>query len=76
MAIELPPLPFERTALEPHISGETIDYHYGKQARPGRKVGHATVCASDVGELAARLATVGDALGRETQVAPVLQALG
>jgi Fe-Mn family superoxide dismutase len=30
MAIELPPLPFERTALEPHISGETIDYHYGK----------------------------------------------
>ena len=30
MAIELPALPFERTALEPHISGETIDYHYGK----------------------------------------------
>ena len=30
MAIELPPLPFERTALEPNISGETIDYHYGK----------------------------------------------
>ncbi|HSR64839.1 MAG TPA: Fe-Mn family superoxide dismutase, partial [Xanthomonadaceae bacterium] len=30
MAIELPPLPFDRTALEPHISGETIDYHYGK----------------------------------------------
>ena len=30
MAIELPALPFERTALEPHISGETIDFHYGK----------------------------------------------
>ncbi len=30
MPIELPPLPFERTALEPHISGETIDFHYGK----------------------------------------------
>jgi superoxide dismutase, Fe-Mn family len=30
MAIELPPLPFDRTALEPHISGETIDFHYGK----------------------------------------------
>ena len=30
MAIELPALPFERTALEPNISGETIDYHYGK----------------------------------------------
>ncbi len=30
MAIELPALPYDRTALEPHISGETIDYHYGK----------------------------------------------
>ena len=30
MAIELPPLPYERTALEPTISGETIDFHYGK----------------------------------------------
>ena len=30
MAIELPALPFERNALEPHISAETIDYHYGK----------------------------------------------
>ena len=30
MAIELPALPYERTALEPHISAETIDYHYSK----------------------------------------------
>ncbi|WP_240097089.1 superoxide dismutase [Thermomonas flagellata] len=30
MAIELPPLPYDRTALEPHISAETLDYHYGK----------------------------------------------
>ena len=30
MAIEMPPLPYERTALEPHISGETLDYHHGK----------------------------------------------
>ena len=30
MAFELPPLPYDRTALEPHISGETIDFHYGK----------------------------------------------
>ena len=30
MAIELPALPFAREALEPHISGETIDFHYGK----------------------------------------------
>ena len=25
MAIELPALPYDRTALEPHISGETIE---------------------------------------------------
>ena len=30
MAIELPALPYERTALEPHISAETLDYHHGK----------------------------------------------
>ncbi len=30
MAIELPPLPWARDALVPHISAETIDFHYGK----------------------------------------------
>ena len=30
MAIELPPLPYEKNALEPHISAETLEYHYGK----------------------------------------------
>lgn len=30
MIHELPPLPYDRTALEPVISAETIDYHYGK----------------------------------------------
>ncbi|MGV8941410.1 MAG: superoxide dismutase [Fe] [Lysobacter sp.] len=30
MAIELPALPYDRTALEPHISAETLDYHHGK----------------------------------------------
>jgi Fe-Mn family superoxide dismutase len=30
MAIELPALPYDRTGLEPHISAETIDFHYGK----------------------------------------------
>jgi len=30
MAIELPPLPYAQDALEPHISKETLDYHYGK----------------------------------------------
>ena len=30
MAIELPPLPYEKNALQPHISAETLEYHYGK----------------------------------------------
>ncbi|MDP0590306.1 MAG: Fe-Mn family superoxide dismutase [Candidatus Endonucleobacter bathymodioli] len=30
MSIELPILPYPREALEPHISKETLDYHYGK----------------------------------------------
>ncbi len=30
MAFELPKLPYDKTALQPHISAETIDYHYGK----------------------------------------------
>lgn len=30
MALELPTLPYARNALAPHISEETIDYHYGK----------------------------------------------
>src|SRR3546814_2810111 len=28
-----PPLPYERSALEPHISAETVDFHYGKHQR-------------------------------------------
>ena len=30
MPFMLPPLPFEKNQLEPHISVETIDFHYGK----------------------------------------------
>ncbi|MFU8764709.1 MAG: superoxide dismutase [Fe] [Haliea sp.] len=30
MTFELPTLPYTRDALAPHISAETIDYHYGK----------------------------------------------
>src|SRR5674476_845431 len=31
--IQLPPLPFAKDALSPHISAETIEYHYGKHHR-------------------------------------------
>lgn len=30
MAFELPALPYAKDALEPHISAETLDFHYGK----------------------------------------------
>lgn len=30
MTIQLPPLPYAMDALEPHISRETLEYHYGK----------------------------------------------
>lgn len=30
MAFKLPELPYARNALEPHISEETLNYHYGK----------------------------------------------
>ncbi|MDP2851025.1 MAG: superoxide dismutase [Sulfuricurvum sp.] len=30
MAIILPPLPFEKNALEPYIGSMTLEYHYGK----------------------------------------------
>ena len=30
MPFSLPPLPYEKTALAPHISAETLEYHHGK----------------------------------------------
>lgn len=30
MTHELPPLPYAKNALEPYISAETLEYHYGK----------------------------------------------
>jgi Fe-Mn family superoxide dismutase len=33
MKFELQPLPYDRDTLAPHISRETLDYHYGKHHR-------------------------------------------
>ncbi|KAB7695322.1 superoxide dismutase [Fe] [Plesiomonas shigelloides] len=30
MSFELPALPYAKNALEPHLSAETLEYHYGK----------------------------------------------
>lgn len=63
----------EREAL---LSIPGIHWHdYGKEPRPGRKVGHATVCAPDPIVLAERLDQAWRALHREHQVAPVIGAL-
>lgn len=50
-------------------------HDYGKSPRAGRKVGHATLRADSMQSLAASLQRIGAALGRETQVETVLQAL-
>ena len=50
-------------------------HDYGKSPRAGRKVGHATLRADSTVELAGALQRVGDALGRRTQVAPVVERL-
>ena len=56
----------------------TVDGHwhdYGKQARPGRKLGHATVCATDADSLAERVAAIAQLLEREAQALPAVKAL-
>ncbi|MFC4727888.1 5-(carboxyamino)imidazole ribonucleotide synthase [Coralloluteibacterium thermophilus] len=50
-------------------------HDYGKSARAGRKVGHATLRADDLEALADALERVGRALGRQPQVAPVIACL-
>ncbi|MET4680238.1 5-(carboxyamino)imidazole ribonucleotide synthase [Stenotrophomonas rhizophila] len=50
-------------------------HDYGKQARDGRKVGHATLRDDDAAALARALETVGGQLDRGEQVAPVIESL-
>jgi 5-(carboxyamino)imidazole ribonucleotide synthase len=50
-------------------------HDYGKAPRDGRKVGHATLRSDSPRELAGALRRVGAALGREAQVAPVIERL-
>lgn len=50
-------------------------HDYGKAPREGRKVGHATLRAESVSELAAALERIGEALDRMEQVGPVVDRL-
>ncbi|AVP95962.1 5-(carboxyamino)imidazole ribonucleotide synthase [Ahniella affigens] len=63
-------------AREPVLAYRRGYFHdYGKSPRAGRKVGHANIVADNLPQLADALASLGQALDRETQIAPVLQAL-
>ncbi len=67
----------ELPSRERALGESDVHWHdYGKAPRPGRKVGHATVCAADVARLRERLVRLGQLLAREAQVEPVLAALG
>lgn len=50
-------------------------HDYGKSARPGRKVGHATVRADSARQLAGALQLAGQVLGRQAQVQAAITAL-
>ena len=50
-------------------------HDYGKSARPGRKVGHATLREDSAPALAEALSRIGAALDRPAQVAPVIARL-
>lgn len=61
---------------DPVLAQPGAHWHdYGKSARPGRKVGHATLSLPSTRALATALEGLGTALGRCDQVAPVLSAL-
>lgn len=58
---------------------DAVDAHwhdYGKQPRPGRKVGHATVCAPDAQRMVERLSGIAHTLGRDQQAGPAVRELG
>ncbi len=60
----------------PVLSSPGGHWHdYGKAPRAGRKVGHATLREDSTAALAAALVRIGEALGRQSQVEPVVARL-
>ena len=58
MAHELPPLPWDKSALAPHMSAETLDYHHGKHhADPQGFAAPILVATGMLGRLPAPAAT-------------------
>jgi len=48
MPLELPALPYDRTALEPHLSGETLDQHHGHHQRALLERTNALIAGTDL----------------------------
>ena len=68
MAHELPPLPYEYNALEPHIDEQTMRIHHDKHHAAyvtklnGALEGHADLASKGIDELIADLASVPEAI--------------
>ena len=64
MAFELPKLPYAQEALEPHISGKTLSFHYGKHHAAyvnnlnAALEKHPYLHGATLGDLLARLASL------------------
>lgn len=51
MAIELAPLPYDRAALAPHLSAETLDHHHGRHQRELVERLNARIAGTEFAEL-------------------------
>ncbi|MBD7920359.1 superoxide dismutase [Xanthomonas bonasiae] len=51
MAIELAPLPYDRAALAPHLSAETVDQHHGRHQRALVERLNAQIAGSEFADL-------------------------
>ncbi|MBN6113265.1 superoxide dismutase [Xanthomonas bonasiae] len=51
MAIELAPLPYDRAALAPHLSAETLDQHHGQHQRALVERLNAQIAGSEFADL-------------------------
>ena len=50
MPLELPELPYSRTALQPHISAETLDLHHGRHHRGYVDTVNARIAGTELAE--------------------------
>lgn len=51
MPVQLPDLPYSRTALQPHVSAQTLDLHHGKHHRAYVDAVNARIAGTELDEL-------------------------